>query len=368
MYRRARNDFSQARRIVLGVGFMLGALALTLSWSYFGKVDEGADPKPQETIPFDTPQLSLRTEPSRGSQESTALDQAPTLQMQETLPDAVASILAAAQTETNAARRSRALDRAVEAISIPQLSMLLDALVNSTNSLAPALGQRLVRRWAEGDPAAAASWLSALPEGPQYRRAVEQVAVAWANSDLATAARWVSALPDDPGKTAATIALANEAARTDPLTGLDSVGALPPSAQRDAALAHAVSQWSVSDPEKAAAWAKNIADPELRQRLISAIAVGSATRDGAGAAALVASSLPPGKEQDRAAVAIVERWAQSDPRNAAEWVAQFPHTLAREAAVQNLAAVWVARDSQGAAEWVQQISPRSGSPTSGAPQ
>ena len=41
---------------------------------------------------------------------------------------------------------------------------------------------------------------------------------------------------------------------------------------------------------------------------------------------------------------------------------------AREAAVQNLAAVWVARDSQGAAEWVQQISPRSGSPTSGAPQ
>jgi hypothetical protein len=66
-------------------------------------------------------------------------------------------------------------------------------------------------------------------------------------------------------------------------------------------------------------WASDIPDPGLRQRLISAIAVASAKLNGAAAAEMVASLLPPGDEQNRAAVAVVHRWAQVSTQAAAAW-------------------------------------------------
>jgi hypothetical protein len=52
--------------------------------------------------------------------------------------------------------------------------------------------------WANQDPAAAARWSAALPEGsPQRRQAVRGVAEIWTQSDPAPAAAWASGLPLD---------------------------------------------------------------------------------------------------------------------------------------------------------------------------
>jgi len=113
-------------------------------------------------------------------------------------------------------------------------------------------------------------------------------------------------------------------------------------------LAHAVSQWASVEGKAAAEWAQRDPDPLLRHRLLGAIAVGFAKQDPGAAAALVAAGLPAGREQDCAAVAIVQRWAQQAPEDAARWVAQFADTPSRTAAAENLAALWAARDESQA--------------------
>ena len=85
------------------------------------------------------------------------------------------------------------------------------------------------------------------------------------------------------------------------------------------------------------------------------MAVASAEQDGAAAATLAANALGAGDEQDRAAVSIVQRWAQNSPQAAASWVAQFPDIPARDAAVENLLALWTAQDAEAAGNWLREL-------------
>ncbi len=82
---------------------------------------------------------------------------------------------------------------------------MLDSLALDASPGAAELCQLLVRRWAESDAPAAATWTSQLPESPVRRAALEQVAIAWANTDLPAAADWVQALPEGDSKQAATL-------------------------------------------------------------------------------------------------------------------------------------------------------------------
>ena len=102
-----------------------------------------------------------------------------------------------------------------------------------------------------------------------------------------------------------------------------------------------------------------VPDPSLRQRLVAAVAVASAERDGAVAATLAASALDAGDEQDRAAVSIVQRWAQHSPQAAASWASQFPDIPSRDAAVQNLPALWIAHDAEAAGNLAARTARRS---------
>ncbi|MBE0544408.1 MAG: hypothetical protein IH623_23955, partial [Verrucomicrobia bacterium] len=85
------------------------------------------------------------------------------------------------------------------------------------------------------------------------------------------------------------------------------------------------------------------------------VAIAAAEQDGAMAAALVANALGAGEAQDRAAVSIVQRWAQFSPQEAAAWVAQFPDIPSRDAAVENLLALWTAQDAEAAGNWVREL-------------
>ncbi len=229
-------------------------------------------------------------------------------------------------------KRDEALERAAAAVAPDALALALSVLATNSSPSAQDLCQLLVRRWVELAPAAAAGWASQLPPGALSSAALGQAAIAWGDSHPQAAAQWVQSLPEGAGRQSAVLGFAYEAARTDPVSALTLTAGLTPSPERDNALVHAASQWAATDPAAVAAWVREVPDDPLRERLLEAVAVAVAAQDAPAAATMAASALPPGGEQDRTAVAIVQRWAQTEPEAAAAWVAQFPDTPAKAAA------------------------------------
>jgi hypothetical protein len=193
--------------------------------------------------------------------------------------------------------------------------------------------------WMLADSNAAVEWVKNVTPGPVKEQLIQQVVVSLAASDLASARGWASALPEQSSKQAALLTLVNEASRTEPREALAIAATLPATPERDEAAAHAVSEWAETDAKSALAWAQEVADVALRDRLLSSIALVQSKTDSSEAARLVSTLVTPGQEQERAAVGIVERWAQQSPQAAAEWVAQFPETSARSAAEDWLASL-----------------------------
>jgi hypothetical protein len=108
----------------------------------------------------------------------------------------------------------------------------------------------------------------------------------------------------------------------------------------------------------AAGWVRQIEHSPLRNRLVGRVAIGMATDSPAAAAQLVAEEMAAGSEQDRAVIAIVQRWVKSDPMAAAAWVERFPQTPMRGAAVEALVGTWWKSDSQGVRNWLRGLPER----------
>jgi hypothetical protein len=245
--------------------------------------------------------------------------------------------LSAMEQQTDELLKEEMLEAWTKQIAGTEIPSALGALQGlPPTDLTHELSIRLARRWAEEAPALAADWTSSLPEGATRQAVMSQLAIAWANQDPAAALVWVQALPEGDSKESASFSLAYETARTDPVTALDLSGQLSPSRQRDDLLVFALRQWTTMDAVAAQTWAMNIADQNLEQRLVAAVAVASAKQDGAGAAALAATALRPGDEQNRAVVSVAEQWAQTSPDNAAAWVSDFPESATRNAAMLGL--------------------------------
>lgn len=278
----------------------------------------------------------------------------PTAQFRQTgLPTSV-------PTDTELNLRSETSEQIGESVSDAELPARCDSLARDASRGATDLRQRLIRRWAQTDGPAAAAWAAQLWQEPTYHETLTQVALGWAGNDLAAALDWARTLPEGDSREAVTLNLAYETARTNPAKALEVGISLEPSRKRDDLLELAISQWSsqwsTTDFTAAVQWAdRDELDPCVRQRLLAAIAVAVAGQDGSAAAALAATALTPGEEQDRVAVAIVQRWVQNEPESAASWVAQFPDTPVRETAAQNLVAFWAAQDREAAGNWLQAL-------------
>ena len=273
----------------------------------------------------------------------------------ESVQSRLLSFVIALDQESESERKELILEHALACIPLDDLPGALESILPVSSPNGIELRDRLVRRWAEADPAAASIWAGNVSDVNFRGEALKQVAIAWANSDLSAATTWARSLPEDPAVAEASLALAYEAARTDPLGALETAGRLSPSPDRDAALAHAVSQWAATDPGAARAWASAIPTPDLRQQLLAAIATSAAAQNGSAAADFAATQLEPGIQQDRAAISIVEQWAQTSPTEAAAWVAQFPAGPLRAAAAQDLAAIWATQDPEAAHQWIARL-------------
>jgi hypothetical protein len=229
---------------------------------------------------------------------------------------------------------------------------VMDSFTDDSSETFLEMQQRLIRSWAESDPAAAAEWVAQIPEGPLRLALLEQVAIEWGNLNLAAAAAWALDLPEGGSKEAAITGLAYEAARTEPVAALTLAAALPATPDRDELLVHAVSQWAATDPIAAGAWSLVVPESVLQQRLTAAVAVAFAEQEPVAAGSLAVTALDPGDEQDSAIVAIVQRWAQSSPEEASSWVAQFPDLAMSEEAVRHLVPLWLVQDPDATALWL----------------
>ena len=67
------------------------------------------------------------------------------------------------------------------------------------------------------------------------------------------------------------------------------------------------------------------------------------------------AALPPGKEQDQAALAVIDRWMGTNPVAAAAWTTGFAEGPLRERAMSAVARQWGLRDWNAAAGWLETL-------------
>ena len=242
----------------------------------------------------------------------------------------------------------------LDAIAWTDVEEILEYLRNAggDSEVARDLATRLVRLWAQHDAAGAAGWVSRMAPGAARQAAVDQVAVVWVEQDMPRAIAWAKDLPADMEHDQAVRQVAYEVARTKPVAALELAVELPSSPKGDELIRYAALQWAARDPQAAAEWASRIDNASLREGVLANVATAWAEQDPAAAADLALEEMSPGRRQDNAIVAIVQRSVQQDPPLTAEWVCAFPETPMKEAAMDNLVSIWSNQDALSLDAWL----------------
>jgi hypothetical protein len=249
-----------------------------------------------------------------------------------------AATSAAIQAESDPMRGEELMRGWVEGMAHGDIPAALDALeAGNQDDARRDLAARLLRRWAEQDPASAGEWVMRLEAGPVRTESINGLSIVWAGQDLAVAVAWARQLPDLGERQSALLQTAYETARTAPEDALTLAGEINAGPAREDLITHAAMQWAAVEPEKAAKWARGIPGQPMRERVVSAIAAAWGDSDPVAAAGLALASLSPGRLQDEAVIGIVQRWVQDRPEAATAWVDRFPEGELRESALAILA-------------------------------
>jgi len=267
------------------------------------------------------------------------------------LPDLVAA-LESLHPESDIVERERALENLVNLMAITDVPAAVGFLnERDFPETTCDLKLRLLRRWADTDPRAAADYVCQEATGSARLAEIRGVAVVWANQDLAEAVAWLTQLPEEDRENGL-LGVAYEATRTEPIEALRLAVELPAGAVRNDLITHAAGQWATSAPQAAAAWADRIDDGALRERVLASVATAWGESDPVAAATMAVQSLAPGQPRDDALVGIVQRWVQQEPERAAAWVAMFPEGRLRQTALDNVVKLWADQNVEQAGMWL----------------
>jgi hypothetical protein len=185
---------------------------------------------------------------------------------------------------------------------------------------------RILQRWAELDPSAAAAEVQSIP-APARTEAIQRVIGCWADQDIASAAAWANQQTDSGDRYTALMALAHCASFDDPAFALTLASQSSVRREDFDIVSQAASSWAATSPEQAAAWSRQIPDPELRQEVAASIAVRWADQDPTAAAQWLLANKSNWKQQRNTVFGIVQRLALRDPAAATRWAEQFPEDL-----------------------------------------
>lgn len=330
------------------VGALSGLLIAMMAW-HFGFFQQGASERRAspdgKNLPGSSPQRTARVPPDP-SGTKTALS--------SFLSDFSAS-LRSLRRMTNGIEWDKTLASLSAEIPLAEISNALAYLNQQPASeTSRQLKQRLVRRWAVEDVFAAAQWAAQQTAEGGRQDSIDAVATVWAGQDLAAAMDWVRQLGEGD-RDSAMLAVAYEAARTDPRRAFELAMEMPANGSRDDLITHTTAQWASTDPEESAKWAAKIEDKVLRDRVLVEVAVTWGETNPIAAATMAMKSLHPGRQQDDAVMGIVQRWAQTQPAEAAQWISHFSEGALRDTALEELVKLWADRNLVEAGDWVNTL-------------
>lgn len=223
--------------------------------------------------------------------------------------------------------------------SVPSSEIVNTLNQLTTEQLSADAGRLLIRRWAEYDPRAAATWIDQLSDVFAKHELSAVVAVLWAEQNFSESLAWVHSLPDGDTKNNAMTQLGFETARTSPIDSLHIAFEIPASNSRDDLLIHGLKQWAIEDAEGASEWVKSIPAGPLRERALADVATVISDQDGLAGANLATLNIPPGPQLERAVIGIVQRWCQNEPDATSAWVAQFSDSPLQQNALNQIALI-----------------------------
>jgi len=211
---------------------------------------------------------------------------------------------------------------------------------------------RILRKWTDLQPVAAANWAAARVNDAERGQALEAVSLVWANHPDDAVLAWADNLENPHDRHTVLTAIAFERVRSHPLQALELAAEMDADNPRDDLIQVAVSEWAYHDPEGAMDWGLNIEDPELYEKVISRVAQVWGSRMPVLGGTLAATALSPGRSQNRASAAIAQRWGQSSPVEALDWVEMFPSVKDRDDTRHVILEHWFGRDPLRAQKWV----------------
>lgn len=275
----------------------------------------------------------------------------PTSQLLRSIVTAIEGV----QSTSDALKKDERLQHTAKEVAATDLPAVIDFLWHKQHlsGAGEELRDRLLQRWAESDPRAAADWVGQQPASSIQANAIDRIASAWANLSFDDAVAWAKQLPGDGEQHEPLARIAYEAARNSPLEAMKLAVELPAGASRDDLLAHVAGTWAATEPQLAADWVRQIEDATLRGRLVASVATIWGGENPTAAADLALTSLPPGRQQDDTVVSIVQGWAQQEPAQAAAWVMEFPDGALRQAALENLVQIWADQSLDQVGTWLR---------------
>ena len=222
--------------------------------------------------------------------------------------------------------------------------------------------EEIIHSWARADPTSAANYVTQIPKSRRSLDLVHATGHIWAERDQQAAVDWAMNLQDPNLRQRALRGSVGGWARTDPSAASDFALGIKNPYERHGVIESVARRWARQETSESLEWALSMQD-EDKNRATRSIIEEIADYDPKRAAEVlseITSSLSNdgtgGRLHRDIASEVAERWASTNPEEAAEWIVNLPesHHIKHEAA-QRVADRWASANPQAAAEWAVEL-------------
>jgi len=265
--------------------------------------------------------------------------------------------LARLRAEKDPNRRRRAVDELCAGLEAPELRALLTALGRqfSMALFERDLGEKLLARWAEIDPRAAADY-AVETNGSTDWSSIYGVLQVWAGSDLAAAKVWALASRDRVGHQSGVNAIISVLAETDPQAALAFLDELPPAKRKSLYISTLFPSFAQKDPTHAAELALQLTSRALRQQAAREVMAVWGVKEPGRALGWFFQSVPSEIDEwqtRQTTQEILRNWVSTAPEEAVAFATAQPPGAARNTLISSLGESWGAVDPEAAASWLR---------------
>jgi len=217
--------------------------------------------------------------------------------------------------------------------------------------------RKALQGYARRDPRAAATWAASLASPLVRDSALREVFESWSGRDLRSAAEMVKFLPIGTAQSTAATVVAKHFARADFDGALGWMNALAAPIQGAAFQTIMRTMWTQTgsnNPGAALPWLQAQSSMAFREQGIRFIAAEWAKRDPLSALAS-AALLSQNSDRNLFTETTLRTFAQTNPREAALWLASQPASPETERLMNQVMATWTAFEPSTTARWASEL-------------